>query len=489
MNPDAYRILRTCARCKGPIACFGYMGLLPLRNLMRIFVEDLKPENLSCMKPRLILAAAAAAAMLSAAGAAAETSLLYDDAGGAAICEAGRERAVRRPQRQRGADRDYWVETMVRIVRPVYENLAQGTLRKNMPVEVNDGTNEGKRADVTHLEALGRSFNGIAPWLALGPDDTSEGRLRAEMTELAVRAITNAVDPASPDYMPFDRPGGQPLVDAAFFAEGLLRSGDAVWPRLDETTRQRVVDELRRSRRIKPYESNWLLFSAMVEAALLELTGECEMAPVEYAVKRHMEWYKGDGWYGDGPSFHLDYYNSYVIQPMLLDVTAVMRAHAGESEAYASCGALYDKVAQRLSRFAAQQEMLISPEGSYPMLGRSSGYRYGAFHALSQAAWLGLLPEGLSPAAVRSALTAVIRRQTVPETFDDEGWLTLGFCGHQPRVAENYVSTGSAYLCTFVFLPLGLPADDEFWSAPAEAWTSQRVWGGEDVMRDAAIGD
>lgn len=227
----------------------------------------------------------------------------------------------------------------------------------------------------------------------------------------------------------------------------------------------------------------------MVEAALLELTGECEMAPVEYALNRHMEWYKGDGWYGDGPSFHLDYYNSYVIQPMLLDVTAVMRAHAAESEAYAACGALYDKVARRLSRFAAQQEMLISPEGSYPMLGRSSGYRYGAFHALSQAALLHLLPEELSPAAVRSALTAVIRRQTVPETFDRDGWLTLGFCGHQPQVAESYVSTGSAYLCTFVFLPLGLPADDPFWSAPAEAWSSQRVWGGEPVMRDAAIND
>ena len=328
-----------------------------------------------------------------------------------------------RGERRRGAERGYWVETMVRIVRPVYENLARGTLRRNMPVEVNDGTNEGKRADVTHLEALGRSFNGIAPWLALGAEDTAEGRLRAEMTDLVVRAITNAVDPDSPDYMPFDRPGGQPLVDAAFFAEGLLRAKDAVWPRLDKVTQQRVVEELRRSRSIKPYESNWLLFSAMVEAALLELTGECEMAPVEYALNRHMEWYKGDGWYGDGPSFHLDYYNSYVIQPMLLDVTAVMRAHAAESEAYAACGALYDKVARRLSRFAAQQEMLISPEGSYPMLGRSSGYRYGAFHALSQAALLHLLPEELSPAAVRSALTAVIRRQTVPETFDRDGGL------------------------------------------------------------------
>ena len=274
----------------------------------------------------MIVLAAAAATLFSVGSVAAADNLnsVRD-----LSSETLREYAPRGRHLRRGAERGYWVETMVRIVRPVYENLARGTLRRNMPVEVNDGTNEGKRADVTHLEALGRSFNGIAPWLALGAEDTAEGRLRAEMTDLVVRAITNAVDPDSPDYMPFDRPGGQPLVDAAFFAEGLLRAKDAVWPRLDKVTQQRVVEELRRSRRIKPYESNWLLFSAMVEAALLEFTGECEMAPVEYALNRHMEWYKGDGWYGDGPSFHLDYYNSYVIQPMLLDVTAVMRAHAG----------------------------------------------------------------------------------------------------------------------------------------------------------------
>lgn len=417
--------------------------------------------------------------------------LLCGAATGRAACDGdgGSTGAAASAQEPGSADRDYWVATMLRIVGPVYENLARGTLRLNMPVEVNDGSHEGKRADVSHLEALGRSFDGIAPWLDLGEDNTPEGVRRGEMTALVVKSIANAVDPDSPDYMPFDRPGGQPLVDAAFLAEGLLRSRHTVWPRLDSLTQRRVLDELRRSRRIRPYESNWLLFSAMVEAALLEFSGECDTAPVKYALDRHMEWYKGDGWYGDGPSFHLDYYNSYVIQPMLADITAVFAAHAAESEEYAAFGALHDRVTKRLGRFAAQQEMLISPEGAYPMLGRSSGYRYGAFHALAQASLLGLLPDGVKPAQVRAALTAVIRRQTVPDTFDGRGWLTLGFCGHQPQVAESYVSTGSAYLCTFVFLPLGLPADDEFWSAPAGPWTSQRVWGGEPVMRDSAIGD
>ena len=385
------------------------------------------------------------------------------------------------------ATRQYWVNTMLRIVTPVYENLANETLRKNMPVEVNDGSNTGKRADVSHLEALGRSFNGIAPWLNLGDDTSREGEQRRAMTQLVVKAITNAVNPSSPDYMPFDGPGTQPLVDAAFFAEGLLRSKDVIWPMLDSQTRQRIIDELKRSRKIRAWENNWLLFSATVEAALLQFTGECDFSKIKYALDRHNEWYKGDGWYGDGPSFHLDYYNSYVIQPMLVDVTAVVKENADKGEEYATYGAMYDKYVKRMARFAAQQEMLISPEGTFPRLGRSCGYRYGAFQALAHTSLLGTLPKGVSPAQVRSALTAVIKRQTVKSMFDAEGWLTLGFCGHQPDVAENYVSTGSAYLCCFVFLPLGLPADAEFWSGKDEKWSSQRVWAGEAVMRDAAI--
>ena len=385
------------------------------------------------------------------------------------------------------ATRQYWVNTMLRIVTPVYENLANETLRKNMPVEVNDGSDTGKRADVSHLEALGRSFNGIAPWLNLGDDTSREGEQRRAMTQLVVKAITNAVNPSSPDYMPFDGPGTQPLVDAAFFAEGLLRSKDVIWPMLDSQTRQRIIDELKRSRKIRAWENNWLLFSATVEAALLQFTGECDFSKIKYALDRHNEWYKGDGWYGDGPAFHLDYYNSYVIQPMLVDVTAVVKENADKGEEYATYGAMYDKYVKRMARFAAQQEMLISPEGTFPMLGRSCGYRYGAFQALAHTSLLGTLPKGVSPAQVRSALTAVIKRQTVKSMFDAEGWLTLGFCGHQPDVAENYVSTGSAYLCCFVFLPLGLPADAEFWSGKDEKWSSQRVWAGEAVMRDAAI--
>ena len=381
-------------------------------------------------------------------------------------------------------DREFWVESLDRVARPVLENLAAGSLRQNMPVE-SSSKDLASRAEVTHLEALGRVMVGIAPWLELGPDETPEGKLRAEFIDLSVKAIASAVDPESPDHLNFNK-GRQPLVDAAFLAHGLLRAPKQLWGNLDEVTKERLVAELKSSLVIVPGENNWLLFSATVEAALLEFTGSWDSTPVRYALDRFKEWYKGDGWYGDGPAFHMDYYNSFVIHPMMMAVLDVLHSHKLLEEF--DCKEFYDNELGRYARFAAIQERLISPEGTYPAVGRSLCYRFGAFQALSDVCYRHLLPEGIDPAQVRCALTAVMKKQmSAPGTFDEGGWLRPGFCGHQPGLGERYISTGSLYLASSALIALGLPEDDPFWSAPAADWTSKKAWEGVDLPADKAI--
>jgi hypothetical protein len=98
------------------------------------------------------------------------------------------------------------------------------------------------------------------------------------------------------------------------------------------------------------------------------------------------------------------------------------------------------------------------------------------------------LPEEITPGQVRSALSAVIQKMIeAPGTFDDNGWLTIGFCGHQPGIGENYISTGSLYLCTTGMLTLGLPASHQFWTSPTSDWTARKAWGGIDIQADHAI--
>ena len=256
----------------------------------------------------------------------------------------------------------------------------------------------------------------------------------------------------------------------------------ALREQLDATTTRQLVAALESTRAIVPGYNNWLLFTATVEAGLKSLGAAWDRVRVDYALRQHEQWYKGDGAYGDGPEFHWDYYNSFVIHPMLTDVLAACK---DESPAWQEIGT---RAATRARRYAAVQERLIAPDGSFPAIGRSIAYRCGAFHLLAQAALRRTLPEGVSPAQVRGALTAVIRRSLeAPDTFDANGWLQIGFCGHQPGVGERYISTGSLYLCSVGLLPLGLPPQDEFWSAPPQPWTSARAWSGQPFPIDHAI--
>ncbi len=381
---------------------------------------------------------------------------------------------------ENGDDRSYWTGMLTRITFPVLDALSRDKLKERMPVEVSRKASPDRK-NVTYLEALGRCLAGLAPWLELGEDGTKEGKLRGEFIKLAAASIRNAVTPKASDYMNFTE-GGQPLVDAAFLAHALVRAPKQLWGNLDKVTKDNLLTALRATRKIKPYYNNWLLFSAMIEAALLKFTGDFDSMRVDYAIKQHMEWYKGDGVYGDGPDFHFDYYNSYVIQPMLIDIAATVGEKMGEMN-----DAL-GRFTKRAKRYAEIQERMISPEGTFPPIGRSLAYRCGAFQLLAQIALQKKLPEFLPASQVRSALSAVIRRTLdAGDTFDKNGWLTIGLCGSQPEVGEHYISTGSLYLCTVAFLPLGLPESDEFWTAPSTDWTSKKAFSGKSFPIDKAF--
>lgn len=378
-------------------------------------------------------------------------------------------------------NRLYWVETMTKIADPVLHSLSQGNLKKRMPVETRPGVDSSQRKPYTYLEAFGRLMTGMAPWLELGKDDTKEGQLRATYIDLARKALAEAVDPESPDFMEFNE-GSQPLVDAAFLAHALIKAPNELWQQSSPQTQRHIIDALKSSRVIVPYYSNWILFSAMVEAALQKFDNSGDMVRMDLAVRTIESWYMGDGVYGDGPEFHWDYYNSYVIQPFLLTILNVMQQKDGGYQGH------YKQALERSQRYGEILARSIAPDGTYPPIGRSITYRYAAFQLLSQLIWKQQLPEGLAPGGVRGALTHVIKNVTeAPGTFDDEGWLRIGLYGSQPHLAEGYISTGSLYMCAAAFLPLGLPADSEFWNATHEPSIGEKIWSGQDMQADHAI--
>ena len=371
-----------------------------------------------------------------------------------------------------------WLKAMWRIAKPVLESAARGALKQELPVPFHQD-----RAPYAPLEAFGRTLCGVAPWLELEGLTGEEAARQQQWRTWAVEGLERAVDPASPGRMAFDLPG-QTLVDAAFLSHALLRAPRQLAGKLAPEAKEHLISALKATRATNPCRTNWLLFSAMVESAL-RLLGctDFDRMRIDYAVRMFQLWYKGDGVYGDGEPFHADYYNSFVIHPMLLDILA---ANPDLEQDYP---ALYRLALDRAARYGAILERLIGPDGSYPVVGRSITYRFGAFQLLSQLALQHRLgAEGPSPAQVRCGLTAVLRRvMAAPGLFDASGWLQPGVYGLQPNLAEGYINTGSLYLCCAFFLPLGLPDSDPFWAMPDEPWTAKRVWEGGTVPIDHSI--
>ena len=401
-------------------------------------------------------------------------------------------------------DREYWCQEAYRMARPVLENMARSELQKNMQTEFSPSFDNRNRK-VVYMETFGRLMAGIAPWLAL-PDDEecgnagisgisgksvnsgqsglSESAMRRQLREWALASYQNSVDPDSPDYLCWGV-SGQNLVDAAYIAESFIRAYDALWMPLDEQTKQRYINEFKKLRSIEPPYTNWFLFSSVIESFIAKAAGlkEYDDFRVMMTIRKVEEWYVGDGWYADGPVFAFDYYSSYVFHAMYLETLQnMLDAKANTRLEYRK---YYDRALKRAQKFSIILERFISPEGTFPVIGRSTPYRMAAMQPLALMAWYQTLPQDLSNGQVRAALTAVMHRMyDRQQNYNDGGFLTIGFCGHQPETADWYTNNGSLYMTSLSLMPLGLPATHDFWTCPAEPWTQVKAWGGQPFPKD-----
>ena len=379
------------------------------------------------------------------------------------------------------SDREYWTSQAYKMAQPVLENMAQGKLQQNMLTEFSPSFDNRNRK-VVYMETFGRLMAGIAPWLTLPDDATAESRQRKQLREWALASYRNAVDPTSPDYLCWGV-SGQNLVDAAYIAESFLRAYDTLWQPLDTLTKQRYFKEFQKLRRIDPPYTNWLLFSSVIESFLAKAGGGYDEFRVNMACRKVEEWYVGDGWYADGPVFAFDYYSSYVFHAMYLEtLQAMIDAKMNTRIDYSK---YHERALKRAQKYAIILERLISPEGTFPVIGRSTPYRLAAMQPLALLAWYQKMPKELTNGQVRAALTQVMHRMfDHQQNYNQKGFLTIGFCGSQPETADWYTNNGSLYMTSLAFMPLGLPANHPFWTDAPQPWTQVKAWNGRPFPKD-----
>lgn len=348
----------------------------------------------------------------------------------------------------------FWKNTLFKIIDPVLDGFANKTIKKTFDIKYSPlNTTHNNVHNVVFIELFCRTMLGIS---------TCFNILEDYQIEWIIKSFNNCFS----GYIKWECKQ-QILVEMANLSLAFIRC-PRLWDLIDTDTRENILSVMKNAiTEYEPYNNNWLLFTCTINIFLHKQNKITSLHNINDILdKFDKDFYIGDGWYKDGDIFHMDYYNSYVILPFLLDIYKELNDTTK-----------YDLIVKRIQRQSEFLERLISPIGTYPLFGRSMVYRTAIFHALVYSSYLNILPSTISYAQVRCGLTSVIENTFSNEdNYTENGFLTLGFSDNQPELVDWYSNSGSVYFCLLVFIPLGLSDQHKFWSESDKKWTQYNAW-------------
>ncbi|MDX2559879.1 DUF2264 domain-containing protein [Streptomyces sp. TX20-6-3] len=318
----------------------------------------------------------------------------------------------------------------------------------------------GARSD--GLEGWARTFLLAALRVAGARGEDPHGHLGRYAEGIAAGTATPGR--ADEDSWPLTTDTRQAIVEAASVALGLRLTRPWLWDRLDDRTRERVVDWLRPALGPSPVDNNWWLFGLTVAGFLQDAGVDTDRAAatVDRSLARIEDWYLGDGWYSDGDNRAFDHYNGWA-----LHFYPVLHAHlAGDRE-------LLDRYGPRLRAHLDDYVHLFDADGAPLPYGRSLIYRFAA----AAAPWLGTLTghTPLTPGATRRLASGTLRYFLDRGATGPDGLLTLGWHGPYAPLVQEYSGPGSPYWASKGFLGLLLPAGHPAWADREEPLPAERA--------------
>lgn len=335
------------------------------------------------------------------------------------------------------------------------------------------------------LEGFARFMPAVGAWLHGGrPRELAlTGGHTIELVELMASGLRAGTDPASPEFWgPIDH-RDQRIVEAADIALALWLARDTVWAELPGTSRQRIVQWLNGVNGKRTADNNWHLFVVLVNVALAGLGEAHDAAEMSTRHEHFKAFYRGDGWFSDGPGAKFDYYNAWGIH---YPFNWVRTIDPGWDAAF---------LGDTSRQFVTGYKHFFGPCG-FPIMGRSACYRMAAPAPLVQAQALG--DGGVTSGEARRALDLTwrwfIRRGAVAN-----GTCTQGYGRVDPRILDNYSGPASPlWSLRSLTAALALPEAAPFWRTggerlpvelgdfelriPATGWRIQGIRGQGDVL-------
>jgi hypothetical protein len=247
----------------------------------------------------------------------------------------------------------------------------------------------------------------------------------------------------------------QRIVESADIALAIWMSRDRVFNKMTSTEQAQVMDWLAQVDGKGTYTDNWILFTAMAQAVRLHLGFPSPEDDIDNRLMQIGEFYRGDGWYVDGPTDEFELYNAWMFGWHYLLWTWIDGDRRSDHR---------QQVLERGRSFIEGFLHFFGANGSCPAWGRSIVYRFAAVAPFAVGHFLKIAPD--DPGLLRRVSSGCIRYFYDRGLFDPEDhFVRQGYHGEFPPAGEAYISPGSPYWCCHGLFGLTLDCDDQFWTA------------------------
>ncbi len=385
--------------------------------------------------------------------------------------------------------RNQWLSILLQITNPVINGFINKDIKSIFPIHfsahLSKDDKRRNQTEIVFIELFSRTLLGISILF-----QNEESIYKNNLNDL-FQNVLFMINTTFSGYLDFYHSSitDQLIVEMANCALAFIRA-PYLWNSLHPLIKNNILKIMYYSiTKFKPHMNNWLLFEALIEIFLYKNQKIKILNKTLLNIRVIESYYIGDGWYKDGPLFHMDFYNSYVILPFLITIYQELHLLNYQNNGILFKN-LYQKTLLKIQKHSEFLERLIGIDGSFPIFGRSAVYRSAVFHALVTNVYISELPQTLSYGQVRAGLNAVIINMFQNEKIkivDEHGFLTFGFSGFQPQLADEYSNSGSVYFALLIFMPLGLDENNIFWSSNEEDWSQKKLYNGNSINRDKSI--
>lgn len=354
-----------------------------------------------------------------------------------------------------GWTRAHWEHILARMTYG-YAKIAQ---RSGSPARVlYPDDRRGLPDSVDAIESFARIASAWGSWLR-NPSNPATMNFQdheINLETLLRQALVEGADPSNP-YTYWGDIGhlDQRIVESADIAVAIWMSRERVFNKMTKAEQEQIIAWLAQVDNKGTYTDNWILFTAMAQAIRRRLGFPSPEADLDNRLMQIGEFYRGDGWYVDGPTDEFELYNAWMFGWHYLLWTWIDGDRRPDHR---------QQVLERGRSFIEGFLHFFGANGSYPAWGRSLVYRFAALAPFAVEHFLKIAPD--DPGLLRRVSSGCIRYFYDHGLFDPlDHFVRQGYHGAFPPAGEAYISPGSPYWCCHGLFALTFDRDDPFWTA------------------------